>query len=195
MVRASSNEDCGTGAIPQESLRLSVRVLIADDSVIVCDEPRHHLNAWDANLSPRPGIRCRHWHCFRTVSPPFVILDISVPQTGGIGALALLRITRSEDPTVLVLTTGPLALPEMRKSLSRESAVDYLIKRSDLNGFEEIRRLLEESLDQLSGQELAIVTDALMKSLKLTPDGIKAIPPGLDIPFTIGVTNPVVRLV
>ena len=34
-----------------------------------------------------------------------------------------------------------------------------------------------------------------MNFVKFTSDGMKAIPPGLDIPVTIGVTNPVVRLV
>ena len=45
------------------------------------------------------------------------------------------------------------------------------------------------------GQVTGICTDALTKFAKSTPDGMKAIPPGLDIPFTIGVTNPVVRFV
>lgn len=57
---------------------------------------------------------------------------------------------RSENPSVQVLTTGLLALPELRKSLLKEGAVDYLIKPSYLDGFEHVRRLLEESFPELT---------------------------------------------
>jgi two-component system, chemotaxis family, chemotaxis protein CheY len=130
---------------------VSVRVLIADDSVIVRNELRHHLQCVGCEVVAEAGNTLQALALFRTVSPSLVILDISVPQTGGIGALALLRIMRSEDPNVLVLTTGPLALPEMRKSLVKEGAVDYLIKPSYLNCFEQARRLLEGAFPELIG--------------------------------------------
>ena len=46
-----------------------------------------------------------------------------------------------------------------------------------------------------SGQFSGILVDAATNFAKSTPDGMNAIPPGSYIPFTIGVTNPVVRLV
>ena len=45
------------------------------------------------------------------------------------------------------------------------------------------------------GQTSGICADAATNFVRLTPEGIKAIPPGLPIPVTIGVTNPVDRLV
>jgi response regulator of citrate/malate metabolism len=78
-----------------------------------------------------------------------VILDIAVPQTGGIGALALLRIMRSEDAAIQVLMMGLLALPEVRKSFLREGAVDYLIRPSSPQGFQDMRKRLEELFPEL----------------------------------------------
>jgi len=130
---------------------MSVRVLIADDSMIVRNELRHHLQCGGCEVVAEAGNTSEALALFRTVSPSLVILDISVPQTGGIGALALLRIMRSEDPNVLVLTTGPPALPKVRKSFVREGAVDYLFKPSYLNCFEQARRLLEAAFPELLG--------------------------------------------
>jgi DNA-binding NarL/FixJ family response regulator len=146
---------------------MSVPVLIIDDSVIVRDELRRQLRSGGCEVVAEAASTSDALGLFRTVSPALVILDMSVAQTGGIGALALLRIMRSEDSNVRVLTTGSSALPELRKSLLKEGAADYLIKPTYLNTCEAIRRFLEESFPELAqvnqastGQESLIVTDA-----------------------------------
>jgi two-component system, chemotaxis family, chemotaxis protein CheY len=128
---------------------MSVRVLIVDDSVMVRDELRHHLECMGCVVVAEAANTVQALTLFRTVSPSLAIVDIAVPQTGGIGALALLRIMRREDPTVRVVMLGSLPLPEVRKSFLREGAVDFLIKPSLLNGFECMRKRLEELFPEL----------------------------------------------
>ncbi|MBV8774956.1 MAG: response regulator [Deltaproteobacteria bacterium] len=128
---------------------MSVRVLIVDDSVIVRDELRHHLECIGCEVVAEAANTGQALALFRTVSPSLVIIDTAVPQTGGIGGLALLRIMRREDPAVQVLVLGLLPLPEVRKSFLSEGAVDFLIKPSLLNGFDYMRRRLEELFPEL----------------------------------------------
>lgn len=78
-----------------------------------------------------------------------------------------------------------------------------LIVKNDVRGLvaqylsEPFRAPADEALAsaQFDGQPSGILTDPSTKFSRFTPDGMKAIPPGSDIPLTIGVTNPVVRLV
>lgn len=128
---------------------MSVRVLIIDDSGIVRAELRHHLECMGCEVVAEAANTVQALALFRTVSPSLVIIDTAVPQTGGIGALALLRIMRREDPAVQVLVVGLLALSEVRKSFLSEGAVDFLIKPSLLNGFDYMRRRLEELFPEL----------------------------------------------
>jgi len=128
---------------------MSVRVLVVDDSSCVRDELRHHLQCIGCEVVAEAENTLQALALFRTVSPSLVILDVAVPQTGGIGALALLRIMRSEDAAIQVLMMGLLALPEVRKSFLKEGAVDYLIKPSNPDGFQNMRKRLEELFPEL----------------------------------------------
>jgi two-component system, chemotaxis family, chemotaxis protein CheY len=135
--------------VRQESFGMSVRVLIVDDSIIVRDELRHYLACMRCEVVAEAENTLQALALFRTMSPALVILDIAVPQTGGIGALALVRIMRIENPAVQMLVMGMLALPEVRKSFLREGAADYLVKPPNLHGFEHIRQRLEELFAEL----------------------------------------------
>src|SRR5713101_4569304 len=128
---------------------MSIGVLVVGDSPLVRDVLRHHLECMGCEIVAEAENTLHALALFRTVSPSLVTLDIAVPQTGGIGALALLRIMRSENPAVQVLVMGMLAFPEVRKSFLREGAVDYLIRPSNLHGFEHMRKRLEELFPEL----------------------------------------------
>jgi len=127
---------------------MSVRVLIVDELVMFRDELRHHLQCIGCEIVAEAANTFQALVLFRTVAPSLVILDIGVPQTGGIGALALLRIMRSENPLVQVLVSSLLALPEVRKSFLLEGAFDYLIKPS-IGSFEHLRERLEKLFPEL----------------------------------------------
>jgi DNA-binding response OmpR family regulator len=134
-----------------EGLNMPVRVLIVDDETILRNKLRHHLECIGCEVVAEAENTLQALALFRNVSPSLVILDIGVAQTGGIGVLALLRIMRSRDPSVPVLMMGTSGLPEIRKSLLREGAGDYLIKPCNLLDFDYIRRRLQELFPQLIG--------------------------------------------
>jgi two-component system, chemotaxis family, chemotaxis protein CheY len=127
---------------------MSVRVLTVDDSRTLRDELRPHLEGMGCEVVEAENT-LQALALFRAASPSVVILDIAVPQTGGIGALALLRIMRSQHPAVQVLMMGTLALPEVRKSFLKEGAVDYLIRPSSPCDFDPLRKRLETLFTEL----------------------------------------------
>ena len=129
---------------------MSIKVLIVDDSVFVRDVLRHHLECIGCEVVAEAENTLQALALFRTVSPSLVTLDVGVPQTGGIGALALLRIMRSENRAVQVLVLGTLAFPDVRNSFLREGALDYIIKPLNGSTFAHLRNRLEELFPELS---------------------------------------------
>jgi two-component system, chemotaxis family, chemotaxis protein CheY len=128
---------------------MSVRVVMIDDSVFVRDVLRHHLECIGCEVVAEAENTVQALDLFRTVSPSLVTLDIAVQQTGGIGALALVRIMRSEKPETQVLVMGTLAFPEIRKSFLREGVLDYIVKPLTAQSFEHVRNRLEELFPEL----------------------------------------------
>ena len=133
-----------TEAFRGEIRVMAVRVLIVDDSVFVRDVLRHHLECLGCEVVAEAENTLQALDLFRTVSPSLVTLDVAVPQTGGIGALALIRIMRGENPNVPVLVVSSLAFPELRKSFLREGALDYVVKPFKPHSFEIVRNRLVE---------------------------------------------------
>ncbi|MEA2649046.1 MAG: two-component system, chemotaxis family, chemotaxis protein CheY [Candidatus Binataceae bacterium] len=117
---------------------MPVRVLMVDDSVFVRDVLRHHLECIGCEVVAEAENTLQALDLFRTVAPTLVTLDIAVPHTGGIGALALFRIMRTENPDIPILVISASAFPEIRKALLREGALDYVIKPFDASSFEQV---------------------------------------------------------
>ena len=128
---------------------MSVRVLMVDDSVFVRDVLRHHLECIGCEVVAEAENTLQALDLFRTVSPTLVILDVAVPRTGGIGALALFRLMRAENPDVPVLVVSATALPEIRKSFIREGALDYVVKPFDASSFSHVRSRLTQVFPEL----------------------------------------------
>ena len=117
---------------------MPVRVLMVDDSVFVRDVLRHHLECIGCEVVAEAENTLQALDLFRTVAPTLVTLDVAVPHTGGIGALALFRIMRTENPDIPILVISASAFPEIRKALLREGALDYVIKHFDASSFEQV---------------------------------------------------------
>jgi CheY-like chemotaxis protein len=117
---------------------MPVRVLMVDDSVFVRDVLRHHLECIGCEVVAEAENTLQALDLFRTVAPTLVTLDVAVPHTGGIGALALFRIMRTENPGIPILVISASAFPEIRKALLREGALDYVIKPFDASSFEQV---------------------------------------------------------
>jgi CheY-like chemotaxis protein len=104
----------------------------------VRDVLRHHLECIGCEVVAEAENTLQALDLFRTVAPTLVTLDIAVPHTGGIGALALFRIMRTENPDIPILVISASAFPEIRKALLREGALDYVIKPFDASSFEQV---------------------------------------------------------
>jgi len=113
-----------------------MRVLIIDDSQATRDTVRHHLECIGCSVVAEAENTLQALNLFGTVSPSLVFLDAAVPQTGGIGALALFRIMRSQAPATAILVSSALAFPEVRKSFLNEGALEYLSKPLTSQSFE-----------------------------------------------------------
>ena len=114
---------------------MAVRVLMVDDSMFVRDVLRHHLECIGCEVVAEAENTLQALELFRTVAPTLVTLDVAVPDAGGIGALALFRIMRRQDPAVPILVASASAYPEIRKAFLREGALDYVIKPFDSTSF------------------------------------------------------------
>ncbi|MGH7842817.1 MAG: response regulator transcription factor [Candidatus Binataceae bacterium] len=128
---------------------MGLRILIVDDSVFVRDVLRHHLECLGCAVVAEAENTLQALDLFRTVTPDLVTLDVAVPQIGGLGALALFRIMRSENPDAAVLVISGLAFPEVKKSFLREGALDYLAKPFTAQSFESVRNRLLETFPAL----------------------------------------------
>jgi DNA-binding NarL/FixJ family response regulator len=117
---------------------------------MVRNELRGYLQSAGYEVIAEAGDTLQALSLFRAVSPALVMVDTAIPQTGGIGALALLRIILNEDAAVRVLVIGRRASPEVRRSFLAEGAVDYLIKPSQGQGFDCMCKRLTELLPQLT---------------------------------------------
>jgi two-component system chemotaxis response regulator CheY len=135
---------------------MSVRVLIVDDSVLMRDVLRRHLECLGCSVVAEAEKTRQALDLFHTVKPELVTLDVAVAQTGGMGAMALFRIMRNELPKTPILVISSLAFPAVRKSFLKEGALDYLIK--PLRSFENLGRRLIELFPELGGSVEAQVT-------------------------------------
>lgn len=129
---------------------MPVRVLMVDDSVFVRDVLRHHLECIGCEVVAEAENTLQALDLFRTVSPTLVTLDVAVPHTGGIGALALFRIMRSENSAIPILVVSASAYPEIRKAFLREGALDYVVKPFNSSSFEQVCNRLIAMFPELS---------------------------------------------
>ncbi|HEX4210801.1 MAG TPA: response regulator [Candidatus Binataceae bacterium] len=129
---------------------MPVRVLMVDDSVFVRDVLRHHLECMGCEVVAEAASSGQALDLYRTVKPALVTLDVSVPRTGGIDALALFRVIRLDNPQIPVLIISAIAFPEIRKSFLREGAVDYLMKPFERGSFVKVCGKLSEIFPELN---------------------------------------------
>ena len=86
---------------------------------------------------------------FRTVAATLIILDVSVAHTSGIGTLALFKTMRSEQPGIPILVVSASAYPELRESLLREGALDYVLKPFDASSLAQVCKSLIKMFPEL----------------------------------------------
>jgi len=152
--------------VKESRVTMAVRVLIIDDSVFMRDVLRHHLECLGCSVVAEAENTMQALDLFHTVAPDLVTLDVAIAQTGGIGAMALFRIMRSELPEMPVLIISGLAFPEIRKSFLKEGALDYLLKPLNSSTFEKVRARLVEFFGELGDAAEAATPLAVARSLQ-----------------------------
>jgi len=128
---------------------MPVRVLMVDDSLLVRDVLRHHLECLGCEVVAEAENTLQALDLFRTVAPTLIILDVSVARTGGIGALALFKMMRREQPGIPILVVSASAYPELRESLLREGALDYVLKPFDASSLAQVCKSLIKMFPEL----------------------------------------------
>lgn len=126
-----------------------VRVLMVDDSVLVRDVLRHHLECIGCEIVAEAENTSQALDLFQTVGPALVTLDVAVARSGGIGALTLFRTMRERQPETPILIVSAIAFSEIRKTFMREGALDYIIKPFDGGSFEQVCTRLTAIFPQL----------------------------------------------
>jgi two-component system chemotaxis response regulator CheY len=155
---------------PRQEKSMSVRVLMVDDSLFVRDVLRHHLECMGCEVVAEAANTGQALDLYRTVKPALVTLDVSVPRTGGIGALALFRVIRLDNPQIPILIISEIAFPEIRKSFLREGALDYLMKPFEGGSFVKVCGKLSEIFPELNlvAQQPRYATAAANRRLPYT---------------------------
>jgi CheY-like chemotaxis protein len=128
---------------------MPVRVLMVDESLLVRDVLRHHLECLGCEVVAEAENTLQALDLFRTVSPTLITLDVSVAHTGGIGGLSLFRIMRKEQSGIPILVVSASAYPELRESLLREGALDYVLKPFDASSLAQVCKSLIKMFPEL----------------------------------------------
>ncbi len=120
------------------------RVLVADDSILIRDIIRLHLERLGFQVVGEATNGAQAITLFRTLRPDFVTLDVIMPQVEGVDALMAFRMMKSEAPRVPILVVSALPFETTGESFMNEGALDYLVKPFTRNSFDEVRRKLED---------------------------------------------------
>ena len=136
------SKNAAMAGIESESRARKLRVLVADDSILIRDIIRHHLERLGFQVVGEATNGAQAITLFRTLKPDFVTLDVIMPQVDGIDAMAAFRMIKSEAPGVPILVVSAVPFETTRESFMNEGALDYIIKPFTKNSFDEVRRKL-----------------------------------------------------
>ena len=128
---------------------MAVRVLMVDESVLVRDVLRHHLECIGCEVVAEAESTRQALDLYRTVKPSLVTLDITIPHSEGLGAVALFRVMRAENPQLPILIVSAMTFPEIPKSFLGEGAVGYLSKPFGAESFVKVYCKLAELFPEL----------------------------------------------
>jgi DNA-binding NarL/FixJ family response regulator len=116
-----------------------MRVLIADDSEVVCQRLRAMLSELpEAEVVGQATNSSEAISCIQELQPDVVILDIRMPGGSGIDVLRTIKKNDSA-PKVIVLTNYPY--PQYRKACMDAGAEFFLDKSTE---FEKVTELIKQ---------------------------------------------------
>jgi chemotaxis response regulator CheB len=129
---------------------MSVRVLIADSSLITRDIIRHHLECGGCQVVAETETIGQTMDLIRTTAPSVVTLGIGIKGSPSADALSLFRTIRKESPKTLVVIVGESEKhPDKQGTFMREGALECIAEPFDSIGLERMWKRLSAIYPEL----------------------------------------------
>ena len=128
---------------------MTVRVLIADNSMITRDLIRQHLECGGCQVVAETETVGQTMDLFRTTRPHIVTLDASLRGSDHVSALTLFRMIRKESPQTSVVIVGASQQPDNHRIFLNEGALDCIVEPFDSYGLERMWRRLSAIYPEL----------------------------------------------
>ena len=121
---------------------MSVRVLIADSSLITRDIIRHHLECGGCQVVAETETIGQTMDLIRTTAPSVVTLGVGLRGSPSADALSLFRTIRKESPKTLVVIVGESEPAAIQGTFMREGALECIAEPFDSVGLERMWKRL-----------------------------------------------------
>ena len=128
---------------------MPVRALIADNSMIMRDLIRHHLECGGCQVVAETESVGQTMDLFRTTRPHIVTLDAGLRGSDHVSALTLFRSIRKESPQTSVVIVGASQQPDIQRIFLSEGALDCIVEPFDSYGLERMWRRLSAIYHEL----------------------------------------------
>ena len=128
---------------------MSVRVLIADSSLITRDIIRHHLECGGCQVVAETDTIGQTMDLIRTTAPSVVTLGVGIKGSPSADVLSLFRAIRKESPKTLVVIVGSSEKPNDSGVVLREGALECIAEPFDSVGLERMWKRLSDIYPEL----------------------------------------------
>jgi len=128
---------------------MSVKVLIADSSLITRDIIRHHLECGGCQVVAETETIGQTMDLIRTTAPSVVTLGVGIKGSPSSDALSLFRTIRKESPKTLVVIVGSTDNPDSHGIFLREGALECIAEPFDSLGLERMWKRLSAIYPEL----------------------------------------------
>jgi len=120
-----------------------VPALVIDDSPIARRIIRYHLVKLGFRVVGEADNAAQGLQLFRELMPKLVMLDVMMPERGGVSSLDAFRTMKRETPDVVVVVVSAVPFVKTRDTFLNEGATAYVVKPLSQFSFEPVRQKLQ----------------------------------------------------
>jgi CheY-like chemotaxis protein len=120
-----------------------VPALVIDDSPIALRIIRYHLVKLGFRVVGEADNAAQGLQLFRELKPKLVMLDVMMPERGGVSSLDAFRTMKRETPDVVVVVVSAVPFVKTRDTFLNEGATAYVVKPLSQFSFEPVRQKLQ----------------------------------------------------
>lgn len=122
---------------------MTVPALVIDDSPIALRIIRYHLVKLGFRVVGEADNAAQGLQLFRELKPKLVMLDVMMPERGGVSSLDAFRTMKRETPDVVVVVVSAVPFVKTRDTFLNEGATAYVVKPLSQFSFEPVRQKLQ----------------------------------------------------